>query len=113
MKRGEVWIAATGSGFGGKPRPVVVVQGQTYGETPNLVVALCLTASGQSNEVRPRISPDSSNGLREVSDIAVDLLVIVPRSKFGRPVGNLTAPDMNRVDTALLTMLGFAELAPK
>lgn len=111
MRRGEVWSAATGSGFGGKPRPVVVVQGQTYGETPNLVVALCLTATGLPDEARPRISPDSNNGLREVTDIAVDLLVTVPRSKFGRPIGTLTATNMQQVDTALLTLLGFADAA--
>ena len=108
MKRGEVWSAATGSGFGGKPRPVVIVQGETFGDTPNALVAICLTAIAEPDEVRPRVLPDKTNGLCEISDISVDILVAVPRRKFGAYIGRLSDADARRVDTALLTLLGFA-----
>lgn len=108
MKRGEVWSAATGSGFGSKPRPVVVVQSDVFGRTPNTIVALCETAYGDPDDVRPRIHPDGDNGLEHVSDVAVDLLVTVPERKFGRPIGRLSPRDMQRVETALGVMLGFA-----
>lgn len=107
MKRFEVWSAATGSGFGSKPRPVVVVQGYVFGETPNVIVALCESALGEPDDIRPRVIPDSSNGLEKVSDIAVDLLVTVPRRKFGQPIGRLSDEDSVRVSSALLTILGF------
>ena len=103
-----MWTAATGSGFGGKPRPVVIVQEDSFGDTPNVLVVLCQTARGDSNDVRPRVYPDPFNGLREISDMAVDLIVAVPRGKFGVRTGRLTAQDMSRVESALLTMLGFA-----
>ncbi len=109
MKRGEIWSAATGSGFGGKPRPVVVVQGDVFGNTPNVLVALCLTASGDADDVRPRVSPDDNNSLEVVSDVAVDLLVAVPRHKFGRRFGHLSDADQERVFSALIVLLGFAE----
>jgi len=108
LKRGEVWSAATGGGFGGKPRPVIVVQGALFGETPHVIVALCQTARNLADDVRPRISPDRSNGLQEISDVAVDLLVTVPRRKFGLQIGQLSDADMHRVDRALLVFLGFA-----
>lgn len=109
MKRGEIWSAATGGGFGGKPRPVVIVQGAVFGETPNLIVALCTTAIGEPDEIRPRVEPDAENGLENVSDVSVDTLVTVPRRKFGQRFGQLSAADQSRVFSALFLMLGFAE----
>ncbi len=108
MKRGEIWSAATGSGFGSKPRPVVIVQSDVFGRTPNTIVALFETAHGEPDDVRPRISPDEDNRLEHVSDVAVDLLVTVPERKFGRPIGRLSPDDMQRVEIALGVILGFA-----
>ena len=108
MKRGEIWSAATGSGFGGKPRPVVVVQGDTFGDTPHRIVALCTTATGEPRNIRPRIIPDSVNALEAVSDVAVDILVTVEHDKFGTAIGRLSDGDLARVDQALLLILGFA-----
>ncbi len=108
MKRGDVWSAATGSGFGSKPRPVVVVQADAYGNAPSIIVAL-LTSTGENvRNVRPRIEPDGVNNLHEPSLVMVDILVTVPRLKFGQQIGRLTGPDQDRVDQALLTYLGFA-----
>jgi mRNA interferase MazF len=109
VKRGEVWSAATGSGFGSKPRPVVIVQGEVFGETPNVIVALCNSAIGEPDDVRPRIQPDPENGLENVSDVSVDILVTVPRRKFGQRFGQLSAADQSRVFSTLFLMLGFAE----
>ncbi|WP_029625060.1 type II toxin-antitoxin system PemK/MazF family toxin [Sphingomonas sp. PAMC 26605] len=108
MNRGEVWSAATGSGFGGKPCPVVIVQATLFSHTPNIIVALCNSAGASSDAVRPRVFPDADNGLHEISDIAVDLLVTVPRRKFGQCFGRLSPADLHRVDQALLLILGFA-----
>ena len=87
----------------------MIVQGEVYGATPNVVVALCLTAAGPADDVRPRVEPDADNGLREVSDIAADLLVTVPRTKIGRFIGRLAPDDVRRVEISLLVLLGFAE----
>ena len=109
MKRGDVWSAATGSGFGSKPRPVIIVQSDVFGETPNVIVALCNTAIGDADDIRPRIQPDAENLLENVSDVTVDILVTVPRPKFGKRIGQLSDADQARVYSALLVMLGFAE----
>lgn len=108
MKRGEIWSAATGNGYGSKPRPVIIVQGDTFGDTPHRIVALCLTAVGEAKDIRPRIIPDAVNALEAVSDVATDLLVTVDHHKFGKPIGRLSDADMARVEFALLIVLGFA-----
>lgn len=107
MIRGDVWTAATGSGFGSKPRPVVIMQQEAYGDTPNVLVVLCQSARRDPNDVRPRVMPNPSNGLREQTDVAVDIVVAVPRQKFGARIGQLDADDFARVEAALLTILGF------
>lgn len=107
MKRGEIWSAATGSGFGSKPRPVLVVQSDIFSLAPNIVVALFTSVLDDEQRVRPRIEPDAVNNLEEPSLVQVDILVTTPRHKFGRPIGKLTERDQSRVDHALLTFLGF------
>ena len=38
MKRGEIWTAAAGSGYVGKPRPVVIVQDDLFDATASVTV---------------------------------------------------------------------------
>lgn len=108
MKRGELWSAATGSGFGGKPRPVLVLQADVFSDAPNIIVALLTTTLDDDQRVRPRIDPDAGNSLNEPSLVQVDLLLAVPRRKFGRWIGRVSERDQMRVDQALLTYLGFS-----
>lgn len=103
-----MWSAATGAGFGGKPRPVLVVQSDAYQTAPNIIVALFTSAVDHARDVRPRIEPDERNGLEEPSLVMVDVLVTVPRRKFGRFIGRLSDDDLSRVEHRLLTFLGFA-----
>ena len=107
MRRGELWSAATGSGFGGKPRPVLVVQADAFSAAPNILVALLTTTIDDHQRVRPLIEPDSANNLDAPSLVQVDILVTVPRRKFGMPIGRISPQDQARVDQALLAFLGF------
>ena len=108
MRRGEIWSAATGSGFGSKPRPVLVVQSDAFTFAPNIIVALFTSRVDGEQRVRPRVEPDAVNNLDEPSLVQVDILVTTPRRKFGRLIGRLAERDQSRVDDALLTFLGFA-----
>lgn len=108
MNRGEIWNAAAGSGFGSKPRPVLVVQSNAFGLAPNIIVALFTSVVDGEQQVRPRIEPDAINNLEEPSLLQVDILVTTPRHKFGRLIGRLAEHDQSRADQALLTFLGFA-----
>ncbi len=109
MKRGDVFAAATGSGFGNKPRPVLIVQADGYNDGPTVLVALLTDAQHGSEPIRPTIEPDATNGLRKPSAVTADVLVAVRQREFGKQIGRLRAADMQRVDTALMLILGLAQ----
>jgi mRNA interferase MazF len=108
LKRGDIVTVATGSGFGGKPRPALVVQADEYHGLSTVVVALITTATEESPTSRPRILPDAGNGLRHTSDVMIDILVTAPREKVGVIVGRIDDVAMIEIDQALLVFLGLA-----
>lgn len=110
LKRGDIFTAATGSGFGGKPRPVLIVQADDYCASPRIIVALIESPVPNPPSTRLSIAPSQLNGLAKPSEIAVDLLVTVPWDKFGTHVGEASRYDMQRVDRAMLALLGLTIL---
>lgn len=108
MRRGEIHTAATGGGYGGKPRPVLIVQADQYCTSPRIVVALIASRTTNPPSTRLPIDPTTDNGLERPSEVQVDILVTVPWDKFGTCCGKLGEDDMRRVDRALLSLLGFA-----
>lgn len=55
-----------------------------------------------------RGSMNADNGLREDCDLMADKIMAVSRSKLGRRIGAVSAEEMNRVENAMLLVLGFA-----
>ena len=109
MRRGDVLIIATDAGFGGKPRPALVVQDDVLGSgLSTVVVALFTTSLDEVPVIRPRFAPTEANGLREISDLMVDVLVTGRRGDVGKIIGHLSDEEMARADRALLVFLGFA-----
>ncbi len=108
MRRGEIWTAAAGSGYVGKPRPVVIVQDDRFDATDSITICALTTDPTDAPLFRLAIAPDASNQLREVSRLMVDKLTTVPRAKLGERVGRLNDEDMIRVGRAILVFLGLA-----
>lgn len=108
MRRGEVWTAAAGSGYAGKPRPVVIVQDDRFDATTSVTVCAFTTDPTEAPLFRLRVEPDELNGLREPSSLMVDKLTTVPRSKLGTHVGRLNDEEMVRLGRAVLVFLGLA-----
>ncbi|HVM04575.1 MAG TPA: type II toxin-antitoxin system PemK/MazF family toxin [Acidimicrobiales bacterium] len=108
MRRGEVWTAAAGSGYAGKPRPVVIVQDDRFDATASVTVCAFSTDLTEAPLFRLRVEPDELNGLREPSSLMVDKLTTVPRSKLGTHVGRLSDEEMVRLGRAVLVFLGLA-----
>lgn len=109
MRRGDVVTVAAGSGFGGKPRPALVVQSNAYDALPTVVVALFTTTLTDAPLTRPRIAMTAANGLFEESDLMIDILVTVRREKIDKVIGRLDADDQARADLALMVFLGVAD----
>lgn len=109
MKRGDVVIAATGSGFGGKPRPALVLQADQYSDLSTVILALITSDLVKAPLSRPRFEPSETNGLQEVSDVMVDILVTTRTEKVDKIVGRLSDDEMGEVERALALILGFAD----
>lgn len=103
-----MWTAAAGSGYAGKPRPVVIVQDDRFDATASVTVCAFTTDPTEAPLFRLRVEPDGLNGLREPSSLMVDKLTTVPRSKIGTHVGRLSDEEMVRLGRAVLVFLGLA-----
>lgn len=108
MKRGEVWTAASGPDYAGKPRPVLIVQDDAFGGTGSITICPVTTHATDANMFRPTLAPSPANGLRHTSYAMADKITTVPRAKLGRQVGRMDDADMLRLNRAMLVFLGLA-----
>ena len=53
MKRGDIFLASAGSGYAGKPRPVLIIQADALGALSSVVVIPLTTFGHEASIVRP------------------------------------------------------------
>lgn len=111
MRRGEVWTAAGGADYAGKPRPVVILQDDRFDRTQSVTICGLTTDPADAPLFRPLIEPSESNGLRSTSRLMADKVTTVRRSKLGERLGRLADQDILRMNRALLVFLGLAGAA--
>lgn len=109
MIRGEIWTAAGGHDYAGKPRPAVIVQSDGAETRASITVCLFTTDATEAPLVRVPIQPSPANGLKEISRIMVDKISTIPRAKLGERVGRLNDLDMARLNRAIIVFLGLAD----
>ena len=99
---------ATGSGFGSKPRPALIVQDDAYLDISTILVALI---SSDDRALRLSVSvtvePSATNGLHRRLYVTIHELVTVRLEKLDKHIGRMDDTDLRRVDQALLTFLGL------
>jgi mRNA interferase MazF len=108
VRRAEIWTAAAGSGYTGKPRPVVIIQEDRFDATNSVTVCALTTDPTEAPLIRLRVDPDDRNGLREASSLMVDKITTVPRSKLRERIGRLADQDMVRLGRAIVVFFGLA-----
>jgi len=108
MRRGDIWTAAGGVEYLGKPRPVVIVQDDNFGSTDSVTICAFTTVPKDAPLIRILIEPSARNGLAEPCRLMVDKISTLPRSKLGRHIGRLDDEDMVRLNRAVLVFLGLA-----
>jgi mRNA interferase MazF len=108
MKRGEVWTVAGAGDYGGKPRPVVIVQDDRFDATASATVCAFTSDPTEAPLIRLLVEPSERNGLNTISRLMVDKITTVPKSKLGTRIGRLADPDMMRLNRAMLIFLGLA-----
>ena len=108
MKRGELWTAAGGRAYAGKPRPVVILQDDRFDATGSITVCPLTTDLTDAPLLRLPIEPAELNGLRIPSRLMVDKVTTVPKARIGRRIGRLSDEDLMRVNRAVVVFLGLA-----
>jgi mRNA interferase MazF len=106
MRRGGIWTVSGGS-YAGKPRPVVVVQDDSFDSTSSITVCAFTTDETDAPLIRLLIEPNEHNGLRLASRLMVDKITTVPKSKLGKRIGRLDDHDIVRLNQAILIFLGL------
>ncbi|MGC8536862.1 MAG: type II toxin-antitoxin system PemK/MazF family toxin [Rhizomicrobium sp.] len=108
MKRGEIWTVAGGKDYAGKPRPVVVVQDDSFDATDSITICAFTTDPTEAPLFRLPVEPSERNGLRATSRLMVDKITTVPKSKVGELIGRLDDEDVVRLNQAVMVFLGLA-----
>ncbi|MBL8645382.1 MAG: type II toxin-antitoxin system PemK/MazF family toxin [Rhodospirillaceae bacterium] len=108
MKRGEIWTAAGGKDYAGKPRPVVIIQDDHFSEAASVSVCAFTTDPTDAPLFRILIAPSEKNGLKEPSRLMADKITTVSKDKLGRKIGQLADTDLVRLNRAIVVFLGLA-----
>ena len=105
MQRGDL-VTVSLQGDYGKPRPALVVQSNLLGGLDSVVVCP-VTSELRTAAFRVTVEPTSANGLQLLSQVMVDKLSTLTRSKVSEPFGRLDEDLMRTVDRALLLVGGL------
>jgi mRNA interferase MazF len=108
MRRGEVWTVSGGKDYAGKPRPVVIVQDDSFDATDSITICAIATDLTEAPLFRLPVEPSERNGLRSSSRLMVDKITTVPKSKVGERLGRLDDEDVVRLNRAVMVFLGLA-----
>ncbi|HTW75517.1 MAG TPA: type II toxin-antitoxin system PemK/MazF family toxin [Steroidobacteraceae bacterium] len=113
VKRGEIWTVAGGPDYGGKPRPVAIVQDGRFADLLSLTFCPFTTNPTPAPLFRLPVDPSQSNGLNERSSLMVDKITTVARSKIGKRIGRLDDADLVRLNRAIVVFFGLGGGIPE
>lgn len=108
MRRGEIWTVSGGKDYAGKPRPVVIVQDDSFDATNSITICAFTTDETEAPLFRLPIQPNARNGLNAPCRLMVDKITTVSKSKIGARIGRLDDEDIVRLNQAVLVFLGLA-----
>jgi mRNA interferase MazF len=108
MRRGEIWTVAGGKDYAGKPRPIVIVQDDSFDATDSMTICAFTTDPTDAPLFRLIVEPNERNGLLSTCRLMVDKITTVPKTKIGTHVGRLDDEDMVRLNQAMMVFLGMA-----
>lgn len=108
MRRGDIWTVAGGKDYAGKPRPLLIVQDDSFDATDSITVCPFTTDKTEAPLFRLPVEPNDRNGLRATCHLMVDKITTVPKTKVGSRVGRLDDEDILRLNQAVLVFLGLA-----
>ena len=108
MKRGDVLTVAFAGDYG-KPRPAIVIQADSLGETDSVLICQVTSMQRDAPLYRLPVPATAETGLRAESYVMVDKIFAVRRDRCGPVIGRL--PDGLKValNQMLAVMIGLAD----
>ncbi len=103
-----MWTAAGGQDYAGKPRPIVIVQGDRFDGTSSVTVCAFTSDPTEAPLFRLAVEPSETNGLEMLSRLMIDKVTTMPKRKLGTRIGRLGDGDMLRLNQGLMVFLGLA-----
>jgi mRNA interferase MazF len=113
VKRGDVWTVAGGPGYAGKPRPAVILQDDAFDATASVTICPFTTHAVGAPLMRLAIEPSERSGLRASSQLMVDKITTVSKTKVEDRIGRLSDEDIVRLNRAVVVFLGLARPGSK
>ena len=107
MRRGELVVVALQGDYG-KPRPALVLQSDLFDEHPSVTIAPVTSTLVDTPLFRVTIEPNSTNGLRVLSQIMMDKITTVRRARIAQTIGRIDDDLIQRVNRSLMLWLGVA-----
>jgi mRNA interferase MazF len=72
VTRGEIYTATARAAYGGKPRPVLIVQDDRFDATASVTVCPFTTSPVDAPLIRIPVEPTDTNGLDRPSSLMID-----------------------------------------
>ena len=106
VKRGDI-VTVILPGSYGKPRPAVVVQADVFEALPSLTVLPLTSDLQDAPPLRIDVPAGPESGIRQPSQIMIDKIMTVPRTRLGARIGGLPAESMRVLEDALARFLSL------
>lgn len=107
VRRGEIRTAAGGV-YASKPRPVVIVQDDSFDDTDSVAVCPLTSNTTDTPLLRISVEPGEGTGLLQPSFIQVEKVTTIRRSQMGDHLGELSRKQMVQLGRSLVVFLGIA-----
>lgn len=110
MKQGEIWNVyfdpVKGSEQAGN-RPAVIISGDTLNKNLTLVIVCPLTSVIHNYKGHPILTPTSSNGLSNTSEVLVFQVRALSKERFKKKLGKIKRQELQQVKDTLNDILKY------
>jgi mRNA interferase MazF len=108
MRRGDI-VTVAAPGTYGKPRPAVVIQGDSLNQSDpgSTIVALMTSTLVDAPLLRLTVPATEDTGLRTISQVQVNRLMALPVAKVGQTIGRLSDRQMVELNRMLALVIGL------
>jgi len=108
MRRGDI-VTVIAPGDFGKPRPAVIIQGDSLNlANPNSTIVALITSTLQDAPLlRLTVEPSPENGLNQVSQIQTNRIVTIKTERIGATIGRLNDSQQVELNRLLALSIGL------